>query len=158
MGVGSIRAASSRTGELSIHLKQQDIQIPKRNGGVREVGQTKMPISKALESIQATVPGLGFLSSRTLLGCPLSVASVFLQSASRWSVPQQAQTGRCRLRAGSQQQVQHCSSGFADFSPAVQFLGQSQGPTTQCNHIELLFPVDPQLGNGYKESKVQVFP
>lgn len=49
VGVGRIRAASSRTGELSIHLKQQDIQISRRKkgGGSREDDQIKMPISKA---------------------------------------------------------------------------------------------------------------
>lgn len=116
-----------------------------------------MPISKALENIQAAVPGLGLLSSRTLLGCPLPVASVFLQSASRWSVHSKLRQGDAGSVRSHNSRPNTGSSGFADFSPAVQFLGQSQGPTTQCNHSELLFPVDPQFGNGYKESKVQVF-
>lgn len=118
-----------------------------------------MPISKALENIQATVPGLGFLSSRTLLGCPLPLS--LLQSSSRlraggWSHSKLRQGDAGSMRSHNSR-ANTGSSGFADFSPAVQFLEQSQGPTTQCNHSELLFPVDPQLGNGYKESKVQVF-
>lgn len=150
VGVGRIRAASSRTGELSIPLKQQDIQIPR--WGVGEDGQTQMPISEALESIQATVPGLGFLSSRTLLGCPLPLS---LQSSSSLQAggltasskrEMQVPCTVCRQSHNSRSNMGSC--GSADFSPAVQFLGLSRGPTTQCNHIELLFPVDPQLGNG----------
>ena len=79
-----------------------------------------------------------------------SVTSVFLQSAGRWSHSKlkegDAGSMYCVQSHNSRSNTGSC--GSADFSPAVQFLELSRGPTTQCNHIELLFPVDPQLGNG----------
>lgn len=132
VGVGRIRAASSRTGELSIHLKQQDIQISRRKkgGGSREDDQIKMPISKA----QKTIPELGFLNPGTLLSCPLPLSHQQAGGLTASSL-----TGRCRLRcyvgssfttAGPSNTVYSVPfSGSADFSPPC-FLGLGRGPAT----------------------------
>lgn len=79
VGVGRIRAASSRTGELSIHLSSKTFKSLKERRS-REDGQIKMPI-----------PELGFLNPGTLLSCPSTLSHQLAGGLTTSSL-----TGRCR--------------------------------------------------------------